>query len=157
MSLRTLTRSWYDNHFLSWYTRWAPAMVIACIATVVLVTIGTYSNYATLEADRQSREKDNARLLGCFDEYASASAATSKAVRVATVAVDQARVRRDRALQVMLEFIATNPPAGDPRGARLFAVVLAANSGLVTAQTELDKVRRDNPVPDPPSEFCTLP
>lgn len=150
-------RDLYDSRFLPWYNRWAPAMVIGCLATVILVTIGTYANYARLESDRKQRDGENRALLDCFDTYASASASTSKVVRAATVVVDKARVKRDRALQDVFELIATNPPDNDPNGVRLFALLVVANRELVVAQNELDKVRRDNPVPDPPSAFCELP
>lgn len=150
-------RNWYDSRFLPWYNRWAPAMVVGCLITVALVTIGTYANYASLEADRKARELENATLLDCFDEYASASAATSKAVRDAAVVVDESRVTRDRALQRLFEVIAADLPDGDPRGERAFGNLLLANRDLVGAQRHLDEVRKDNPVPDPPSEFCELP
>lgn len=150
-------RRWYDATFLPWYNRWAPAMVVGCLVTVALVTIGTYVNYASLESDRREREMENSALLGCFDEYASASATTSKAVRDASVSVDEARVNRDRALQRLFEVIAAEPPEGDPRGQRAFARLLVANRALVGTQKQLDQVRKENPVPDPPSDFCELP
>lgn len=150
-------RAWYEAEFLPWYNRWAPAMVIGCLATVALVTVATYTNYASLESDRRAREIENRALLDCFDEYASASASTSKAVRLAAVDVDQARVTRDRALQDLFEYIASDHQNGDIRGRQIFTRVLVANRVLVTSQRRLDQVRKDNPVPDPPSEFCELP
>lgn len=139
------------------YARIAPALVIFCLCASLFASVGTFAVQQAQEADRDARVQETRVLLDCFNRYASASASTSKAVRTAVVRVDQARVRRDRALQLLFDQIVTNPPEGDPTTARIFTRVLETNRALVTSQQQLDRVRRQNPVPDPPSTFCELP
>lgn len=153
--LRTTWRRylhWYEHRFLPWYTRWAPAMVITCLITVALVTIGTYANYASLEADRVQREKENRILLGCFDEYASKLAPVQTKIRGASTA-------RDVALNTALVTLSDGlEKVGDGTFKdRDLAAIVTAFADYEDAQRALDQGRKDNPYPEPPSVFCVLP
>lgn len=156
MHLIARARNWFDRNF-----RWLYFM--ALVLAVVGITIGAA---ASLTNSRQDEDRD--RLLACFDDYATASSSATTKVRAATVEVDVktsardlAASERDLALDAVFEYIASDPPEDDPEGVALFLTLLSANADLVAvnadlvmAQAELDKVRKDNPVPDPPSKFC---
>lgn len=128
-------RLWFDRNVAVLY------MLVAVLALAGITAAAS----ATITNVRQDR---------CFDEYAAASAKTSKAVRDASVVVADDTTVRDRALNEMFLFLATDPPDGSVEGARLFSELLVANGDLVKSQQALAKVREANPVPGPPSTFC---
>lgn len=136
------------------YERIAPLLVILCLVTVLVVSIATFALQQAQNRDRRERQQETAGLLKCFDEYASASAATSKAVRTVASAASESTTTRDMALDAIFQYLATDPPENDPKGVALFTALLTANADLVEAQLDLAKVRDENPVPDAPSTFC---
>lgn len=136
----------------AWYDKWAPAFVIMVgILAVIGIAIGAGATVTNGQQDRRADAQTKA-LLACFDEYTSASATTSKAVRDASVEKDAASAVRDVKLGLALSALVAGLPNLDDRVADL----VAANAVLVDAQKALDAARDDNPVPDPPSEFCNV-
>lgn len=136
--------------------------ILAGIAAL-LVPLCVMTTVATLDNWRQDNERD--KLLGCFDQFAAASSASSKAVRVASAAKDVATTNRDNALNAegrafqrvtdgLLDKSVT------PADIKALNDALAdrndAAAALDDAQDALDKAREDNPIPDPPSVFCEV-
>ena len=129
----------------------------AFIATTALV-LGVW---ATQVNGQQNR--DNTHLLACLDQYASSSSSASSAVRDATVARDQATAARDntlnaegRAFLVAVNHILDQDitPADVQNLRDALQDRTDAAEKLDKAQATLDKARRENPVPNPPSVFC---
>lgn len=148
-------RSWFDRNVALLYMVVAVlALIGITVATAATITNGRQD--AERSAENKARDQQTSALLDCFDEYAAASATTSKAVREASVVVADATTARDEALQTLLDYIATEPIDGTTRGAALFATVLKTNASLVQAQADLAQVREDNPVPSEPSSFCLV-
>lgn len=148
------------------YARIAPALVVFCLCASIFASLGTFAVSQAQEADRAAREAENRTLLDCFDQYATASSSSSKAVRAASVQVDAARVTHDLALnaegeafEVLVRHLLTQTVT--PAHVRRLLTTLEARSRtgaeLAATQRNLDRVRRANPVPDPPSKFCELP
>lgn len=148
-----------------WYARWAPIVVsIVALVAVVGVITGTTATITNGRQDAQANAQ-SAAVQKCFDRYAQAQSASSKAVREASVAKDEAQSARDDALnaegrafkRVVKKIIAdTLTPADvqwlyDTLDARD-----AAGRRLDRAQAELDKARAENPVPNAPSTFCSV-
>lgn len=145
--------------FPRWFMWYVVILSAFALAGLGLGVNGIYVDKAQNEADaaaNAARDAETSRLLDCFDAYAAESSATSKAVRDAAVLVDQSQTVRDKALDEMFKYFATDPPENDPVGVDLFLELLGANAELVTAQAHLDQVRKENPVPDRPSVFCDL-
>lgn len=129
------------------------AIVVLFVAAVVGI----------LTDNAQNREQD--RLLACFDDYAKASNSTSVAVREASVKVSEAQANEGRIEEVwtgLLEKAFTFPlDSQTPEARELVADFAEATTQLREAKVEkrkaddaLAQAREDNPVPDPPSEFC---
>lgn len=135
MAYSVKARTWFDRNVAMLY------LVVAILALGGILVAAT----AVVA---------NVRQDACFDDYAAASAKTSKAVRDASVTVADDTTVRDEALNEMFLFLATDPPDGSLQGARLFSELLVANGDLVESQQALAEVRVDNPVPGPPSSFC---
>lgn len=162
------------GRFLDHYDR---AIKAVCLVIGVLgVLIGTSATLtnnqqqADFRAEQARRNSENAAvlsaqqtLLDCFDAYAAASSSSSKAVRVASVAKDEATAEFNRTLNV--EGLAFKRLIGGildesttPADVRNLYDTLDARAKagrqLDHAQDALDKARAENPIPDPPSEFC---
>lgn len=134
----------------AWYDKWAPAFVIMVgVLAVIGIAIGAGATVTNGQQDRRADASTKA-ILKCFDEYTEASAATSKAVREASVKKDAASAIRDVMLGRALSGLVSGAPNLNDRVADL----VGANAVLVDAQRALDEARAANPVPDPPSEFC---
>lgn len=174
MNMRNLA-----NAYVQWYSRRAPVMVTAiAILALVGIWIGTS---ATITNGRQEARADatNKAVQACFDRYAQAQSASSKAVREASAKKDEATALRDRieaerddalnregqAFLTLVEKLETRSGTladikrlrdtleeRDNAGRRLDR----AQAAVEVAQDELDKARRENPVPDAPSEFCSV-
>ena len=140
MTERTLPPRWY----------WYYAAVIGFVAVVGLVlgVVGIYvNNRQDATADATTRH-----LLACFDRYASESSAASVAVRKATI-------RKDEATTVLLvrKLLAQTAGADDmKRLADTLAERQDAARELASAQSALDRARKNHPVPVPPSQFCSV-
>lgn len=144
----------FANSFRVWYDRWAPLFVtLTAILAVVGIWIGTA---ATITNARQDASNDAATkaVQRCFDRYAQAQSMASKAVRVATAAKDEATADRDRALQALTDSLIAQRPTEDIRA--ILADLDATGVRLVEAQVDLNKARAENPIPDAPSEFCSV-
>lgn len=156
--------------FRDWYNRNA-LMVVGVIlamtmASLIIGVVGTFVNAgqnADRAADNKVRDEANAALLACFNEYAEAQSSGSTVIRAKTVLKDVATAERDDALNaegIAFQRLVQHILAQDvtPEDVQMLAETLDARShaaaNLKRAQAALDKARRDNPVPDPPSEFC---
>lgn len=146
------------------YDRTAPALVIFCLLASLFSSAGGWYNEALDEQDR-ARTEDNTKLLACFDKYAELQSASSVAVREASVRKDAATSIRDdalaaegRAFKVVVQHIIAGDltPAQVQRLAETLEQRAKAARMLDRAQDALDKARRENPVPEPPSTFCSV-
>ena len=147
------------------YDRTAPALVIFCLlASLFSLAGGWYDDRVNGEQDR-ARAEDNTKLLACFDKYAELQSASSVAVRDASVRKDAATSIRDdalaaegRAFKVVVQHIIAGDltPAQEQRLAETLEQRAKAARMLDRAQDALDKARRENPVPEPPSTFCSV-
>lgn len=162
---RERLRHWYEHAFLPWYARWAPAAVAMCMAIATIAIVATYFTSRAQEQERAARVAVIGKLLECFDTYAARSSTSSIAVREATVAKDDATETRDHALKregVAFLRVARQILHQDvtPAAFRDLEQTLAERAKaarvLAKAQRHLDKVRADNPVPKPPSQFCSV-
>lgn len=148
-----------------WYARWAPIVTsIVALVAVIGVVVGASASVTNGRQDARANATF-AAVQKCFDRYAEAQSASSKAVRDASVAKDEAQSARDDALNaegrafkaVVRKIIAdTLSPADvqwlyDTLDARD-----AAGRRLDRAQAELDRARAQNPVPSAPSSFCSV-
>lgn len=153
------------NTFRQWYDRWAPVVVTV---VALLAVIGIWIGTAATITNGQQDARDNAaskKVQACFDRYAQAQSATSKAVRVASELKDIATAKRDdalnaegRAFKVLVRKILADT-VGPKDVQRLYATLDvrdAAALELDRAQTALDHARDENPVPEAPSEFCSV-
>lgn len=149
----------------AWYDRWAP---IAVAGVTVVALIGIWlAAAATIENGRQDA-RANARdsaVQKCFDRYAQAQSASSKAVREASVVKDEATKVFNQALNdegrafkaLTRRILAENvEPQDVQRLYRTLARRDRAGRAVERAQVELDKAREDNPVPSAPSTFCSV-
>ena len=146
------------------YDRTAPALVIFCLLASLFSSAGGWYNEALDEQDR-ARTEDNTKLLACFDKYAELQSASSVAVREASVRKDAATSIRDdalaaegRAFKVVVQHIIAGDltPAQEQRLAETLEQRAKAARMLDRAQDALDKARREHPVPEPPSTFCSV-
>lgn len=154
--MTTWIRTGYDKWRAETYPKYAPIMVAFSLLTACLASVGVLWLTKVQGDEQERRAEDIAGLQACFDTYAKRSSQTSKAVRDASVEVSDATTARDVALDAVFQFIGTEPAEDDPRGVRLFGVLLGTNANLVASQAHLANVRADNPVPDPPSSFCEV-
>lgn len=163
----------------TWYYRHAPALVTA-VAVIALIGIWLAAG-ATITNGRQdarANERDTA-VQRCFDKWADAQAASSSAVRDASVVKDEATAVKDaanrrfnkalndegKAFKVLVRKILADEVTPrdikrlydtlDARD-RLGRDVERAQAELAKAQRQLDKARQENPVPSAPSEFCSV-
>lgn len=150
----------FDN-LRSVHDRYA-RVILASIATLLLPLMAL-TTVATLDNWRQDRERDE--LLACFDRFAGASSSSSQAVRDASVAKDIATADRDDALNAEgVAFLRLSRQILNdnvtPDAFQDLVVTLEArkdaSAELDAAQADLDRARRENPVPNPPSEFCDV-
>lgn len=144
---------------------WIVVSVIA-ITGLILGVIGIYVNNrqdAVVAAENKVRDEQNKALLECFDDFARESSVSSTAVRAASVKKDAATVARDdsldaegRAFLVAIDHLLSDRVT--PQDVQNLRDTLQARADaaarLDRAQRELDRVRKANPVPDPPSSFC---
>ena len=135
-------------------------VILASIATLMLPLM-IMTTVATMDNWRQDKDRD--ALLACINDYADASSTSSKAVRVASAKKDVATADFNLALnaegaafkRLIGAILAENVKPADVQ--RLYDTLDErdrAGRALVAAQDELNEARRENPVPDPPSEFC---
>lgn len=142
------------NAFRVWYDRWAPIVVtLTALLAVVGIWIGTAATITNAQQDRRSDAATKA-VQRCFDRYAQAQSLASKAVRVATSNKDEATAERDRLFQSLTQSLITQRPSGEVRA--ILADLDEAGMALVTAQAALNEAREENPIPDAPSEFCSV-
>lgn len=154
--MKTRIHDRYQRWLNDTYARFAPLIVIFCLLISTCAAVGVLW-LTKVQGDEQEKRADGFRgLQQCFDTYATKSSLTSQAVRDASADVSVATTQRDVALNAVFRYIATEPAEDDPVGVRLFAALLDSNTELVRTQAELAKVRRLNPVPDPPSTFCEV-
>lgn len=151
--------------FRTWYDRWAPVVVTL---TALLAVIGIWIGTAATITNGQQDARENVatkKVQGCFDRYAQAQSASSKAVRVASEEKDRATAIRDdalndegRAFKVLVRKILTE--SVKPKDVQRLAATLDARDRagirLDRAQAALDLAREENPVPSAPSEFCSV-
>lgn len=133
------------------------AMVTAIAVLYIAAVVGVFTDRA------QNKEQD--RLLACFDKYASSSSEASKEIRVASASVSEAQSNEARKSVVwtnlLVRGLSLEGEDGTPEARKIifqFATATTelrkAQSALVDAQVQLADVRAENPVPDPPSQFC---
>ena len=67
---------------------------------------------------------------------------------------DEATADRDRALQALTDSLIAERPPEDIR--RILAELDRTGVLLVEAQDALNEARAENPIPDAPSEFCSV-
>lgn len=146
------------------YEKIAPVLVVFCLLASLFATVGTYWGARVNAAQDRARTTDNTRLLGCFNQYAKASSESSTAVRVASVRKDAATTERDNTLneegraflRVVDHLLADSVTPQDVQNLRdSLRLRAVAAAKLDRAQAALDTAREDNPVPPPPSTFCS--
>lgn len=143
----------------AWRRRFDQLQPIIIVFLFVLAISAVAATYVNDQNDRErdraitrantERLADNARLLGCFDRFATSLAGGLPPVRAATVA-------RDDALQAALsslrdglaKAIAKTITPKDVRG------IVRKFEAYEDAGDNLAGVRADNPYPEAPSEFC---
>lgn len=154
-----------ERQWRSLYDRVAPVLVVFCLLSSLFASVGVYMTNRHAARETVARQEYQAKLLNCFDDYAAAASESSVAVREASVRKDEATSVRDDALAVEGEAFQTvveHILAGDlePAQVKHLADTLEARAHaarlLDQAQTALDKARRENPVPKPPSQFCNV-
>lgn len=144
----------FASAYRLWYDRWAPLVVtFVAIGALVGIWIGTAATITNADQDRRADAASKA-VQRCFDRYARAQSASSKAVREASIVKDDATAARDRALQALTDSLITSQPTSEVR--EILADLDAAGVRLVAAQAALDEAREENPVPPAPSEFCSV-
>lgn len=150
----------------------AVCLVIGVLG-VLIGTSATLTNnqqQADFRAEQALRNSEQAsvqdaqqQLLECFDEYAAASSTSSKATRKASIRKDEATAERDNALnaegvafqRLVRHILAETVTPDDVKAlADTLDARAAAAKKLDRAQAALDKARAENPIPEPPSEFC---
>ena len=156
---------WYERRFMPFYNTWAPAVVLFCLTIATIAIVGTVFTQRAQYAETRARQETTTKLLHCFDQYAARSSNVSTVVRAATTQRDEATVIRDRALQaegvaflnVTRQILRHNvTPDAFRTLERTLAQRAKAAESLRFAQDHLDRVKTNNPVPPPPSEFCSV-
>lgn len=155
----------FANTYRVWYDRWAPVVVTAvAILAVVGIWMGTAATITNAAQDRRADAASRA-VQKCFDDYAIAQSASSKAVREASVVKDeatkvfnQALNDEGRAFKALVRRILADEvePSDVHRLYRTLARRDRSGRAVERAQVALDKARADNPVPSAPSEFCRV-
>lgn len=150
-----------------WFLVYAAIISALAVLGLALGVVGTFANTrqdAVDAADAKARDEQQKVLLDCFDDFARQSSESSTAVRAASVKKDAATAARDDALDeegrafltVVDHILANEVTPQDVQALRDSLQVRAdAASRLDRAQRALDKVREENPVPEPPSTFCS--
>lgn len=155
----------FANTYRVWYDRWAPVLVTA-VAVLALVGVWIGASAVVTNGRQEARaDATNKAVQACFDRYAQAQSASSKAVRVASVEKDEATAIRDDALnaegrafrELVRKILDDSVTPTDVK--RLYDTLDARDAAgrrLDAAQDALDEARVENPVPDAPSEFCSV-
>lgn len=155
----------FANSYVQWYARRAPVVVTA-VAILALVGIWIGAAATVTNGRQDARANASAKAVQkCFDRYAEAQSASSKAVREASIAKDEAQTTRDNALnaegrafkRVVRKIIADTLNPADVKW--LYDTLDARDAAgrrLDRAQDALDKARAENPVPSAPSTFCSV-
>lgn len=151
--------------YQNWYERRAAMMVFAVtVLALIGIWIGVASTITNGQQDRRADARDTA-VQKCFDEWADAQSASTAAVREASVAKDEATKLFNQALNdeglafksLVRRILADEVrPEDVQRLYRTLARRDRAGRGVERAQDELDKARKENPVPDAPSKFCSV-
>lgn len=151
---------WLDSHpaLAGVYARVAPVLVIICLLASLFSSTGVFWLNKVRGDDQEQRIQDNAALLDCFDEFATALAGSLPKTREASASRDKALL--DALIgQNGLGGIIADAQAGkktkDPK--KRLAELAATFDALRTADENLKKVREENPFPEAPSEFCHIP
>lgn len=149
----------------AWYYRRAPAVVTAvAIVALIGIWIGAAATITNGQQDRRADARDTA-VQRCFDRWADAQSASSKAVREASAAKDVATAAFNQALndegqafkRLVRKILAEDVQPADVQ--RLYETLDArdrAGRRVERAQARLDQAREDNPVPSAPSKFCSV-
>lgn len=151
--------------YTAWYYRRAPVVVTA-VAIMALIGIWIAAA-ATITNGQQDRRTDASTraIQQCFDRYAIAQSASSKAVREASVVKDGATALFNQALNdegaafksLVRSILADKVGPEDVQ--RLYRTLDRrdrAGRAVERAQVALDEARAENPVPSAPSEFCRV-
>lgn len=157
--------------YVAWYNRYAHGITTTvAVFAVSALAIGAGAQVtnaqqsAEFRAETKTRNAQRDELLACFDRYAAASSTSSKAVRIAAARKDAATAVRDDALNRegaafrdlvrALQEGNVNAKMVDRLAATLDVRDRAARR-LDRAQAMLDRARELNPIPEPPSVFCS--
>lgn len=150
-----------------WFLIYVAVITAVAVVSLVVGVVGTFANQrqdAQQAADQAERDKDTKALLECFDKFARQSSLSSSAVREASVEKDAATAARDDALDqegraflvVIDKLLADEVTPQDVQALRDSLQARAdAAERLDKAQRTLDEAREANPVPSPPSTFCS--
>lgn len=158
---------WWDD----WSRRYGSTLQVLCMVAVTVCAIGLYANNRNDRAQDQRRADDRDSFIRCFDKTITALLGSLPPVREATGRRDLARAAYDRA---QLEYqigddgiggIILRAQQGQKRDPAKDLATLAASvekvrsaaANLAAAEAELVAVRKANPYPPLPSEFCNLP
>ena len=151
--------------YSSWYYRRAPVLVtVLAVVALVGIWLAAAATITNGQQDRQDAARDSA-IQKCFDRYAQAQSASSSAIREASAVKDKAQSARDDALnaegrafkKLVRKILADKVTPADVK--YLYETLDArdrAGRRLDRAQDALDRARAENPVPDAPSEFCSV-
>jgi hypothetical protein len=138
------------------YYQWVPmaVIVIGALATVgiMLSAVATITNVrqdAEHAAENKARDQYNAKLLKCFNDFASDLAGGLPPVRKATA-------ERDGALDAALEqlqagFIKVGKDTFQPSDLQ---AIIAKFDTFQRASDDLSRARQENPYPEAPATFC---
>lgn len=144
------------------YDRFAPYLVLLIgIFAAIGIWIGVLAGVANARQDEA-----NSDLLDCLNRYAGVNADVSAKIRDAAVAKDVQLSKFHVALNdegIAFESLVNDLYAGTlenqsdlvPLKQSLHRRSDAA-AALLKAQENLDQVRVDNPIPDPPRIFCDI-
>lgn len=139
------------------FDRYTPLIVGVLAGLCLAALVATYVNDQNdRERDRAlgeanaARLEDNARLLGCFDDFATNLAGGLPLVRAAGAV-------RDSTLQAALTGLAAvlrKAVSGGRVTTEDTAALLDKFEAYERAARRLDKVRAANPYPEAPATFC---
>lgn len=138
----------------SWWPYYAFAVSIIALGSLVLGVLGVYTNGrqdAVSAAENKARDSYNRKLLDCFDEFASDLSGGLPPVREATAASGEALSQAMGSLQLGLVKVGSGTFQDDD-----LQRIIAAFDAYQKANQNLVKVRKENPYPPSPSEFCTV-
>jgi hypothetical protein len=160
---RILTRSW--SWFDQFYARFAKVLLILCLLTATGgVIIGT-----TAQVQSGQAVDANADLVKCLKDWSAETAKVAKATRAAAQEKDEAVTafnssladEGDAFLQLVSALVDPDTERAEyaqliQRLERTLAVRADANALVLQKQRALDRVREENPIPEPPAIFCQL-